>query len=324
MSKRVLVTGASGMVGRALVGRLLEAGYQVRCLTRRVASLDWLKGQVEIMEGNITSPAISSLSVRGMDTVIHLAGLAHTRMEHSAFSEVNGNGTLNMTRASVQAGVSRFIYISSMSVYGDTPPPFIENGATQPTSAYGRSKLEAENHVRELGDRGVSYTILRPSAIYGPYDRGNTMRMIRAIDKGWWITIGDRPVRKSLTYVDNVVDAILRVMEHPGATNQIFNLSDTKPYGVLEVANAIATTLGRPFRLVSLPRGVAYFGARILEIVARLLHSHPKITTRDIDVITSDAFCTIDHISSRIGYEPRITLKEGLDRTIRWYQRNGQ
>lgn len=206
--KRVLVTGASGFIGQVLIERLLDAGYSVRVATRSPApfsnSVD-VAIIPDLMNAVDWKPALA-----GVNFVIHLAGLAHTDASHNssnAFDVVNRMATQNLALAASEAGIERFIFISSVRAQAgpSATHTVCEADDARPTNDYGRSKLAAEAAVRASG---APFTILRPVAVYGPHPRGNIEIMIRLAIMPLPLPIGRLASRRSLLGVDNFISAI--------------------------------------------------------------------------------------------------------------------
>jgi GlcNAc-P-P-Und epimerase len=320
---RVLVTGGTGMLGRAVIPALAKAGYRVCVLVHQSPYDFWPASPLDIIWGDITDPACCQQAVSGnLDAVIHLAGRAHVRHNPTLLFKVNYQGTKNLADAAMAAGVRHFLFMSSQSVYGMTSEqPVREASQCCPVSTYGVSKLEAEKYLRVIANLGsMKYTILRPSVIYGENDSGNTMRMIRAIDQGWFLMVGSGRTRKSMTYVKNVVDVILRVILQPYARNEVFNVSDPEPYSLVQVRDTIAAALSRrPFR-VSIPVGLAKFYARMVQQACLLYGHEPVMTPDDMKILTMDTTCDVSKLEVVGGYRSTILLDEGIRRTVAWYR----
>lgn len=319
----ILVTGATGMIGKALIPRLVQTGYSVRVLLRSEREPRFLEGMVEVVKGDVIDPESCYRAVQGVETVVHLAALAHTRQASQGFFQVNAMGTANLAEAAGRAGIGHIILMSSMAVYGKMDRyPFSETIQCYPLSAYGLSKLEAEGFVKSARLRyGMSYTVLRPSVIYGPNDRGNTLRMIKAINAGWFVMVGHGRARKSMTYVENVVDVLLECIANPLARNEVFNVSDPEPYPVYCVAETIATNLGRPLQRFSIPLWPVTTAVTLLESSYHVLRKTPPISVHDVEVFTRDSICDVTKLATLLGYQTNMRLDEGIARTVSWFRR---
>lgn len=320
--KQVLVTGASGMLGRATVPRLLAQGYDVRLFGRDRGLLHQVFPGVPVVEGTVTCEAACYAATEGCHAVLHLAGRAHTRRDPEQFLAVNTEGTRLLANAAAKRGVEHFVLVSSVAVYGSvgTGRGVAESDPCRPDSPYGHSKWVAERHLRTLAAGSLmAYTVLRPSLVYGEHDRGNTLRMIRALDQGVFPIIGSGAVWKSMTYVENVVDVLLESLVNPAARNETFNVSDPHPYTVAGLATEIARQLGKSTRLVHLPSFGVTSAARLVERLCGVLSIQPPVTRRDVAVLTTDSVVQVARLRDRLGYEASVRLEEGLRRTVDWY-----
>ena len=312
------------MVGRALIPRLSAAGFDCRLLLRASSKTDPYWKTATIVRGDLTQPESLQSAAQGVDAVIHLAALVHRSGGESEAQRVNAVGTRDLARAAAAAGARRFIYLSSIAVYDpNARQPFTEETACRPEGPYGASKLAGEESLRrEAEASSMKWVILRPSVIYGEHDRGNTLRLVRAIDRGWFVRVGNGNARKSMTYVQNVVDALLASLAHPHPGGRVFNVSDRRAYGFDDVAAAIARSLERPLRRLSIPRSAALFSAGVVETLLRPTRLRPPVRRRDVEVATRDTVCSVEALRRTLGYEARVDLRNGIDRTVSWYLAN--
>ncbi len=301
---RVLVTGANGFVGRALVAGLEADGVAVEAATRqRVgdlgASTDW-------------TAALSACSA-----VIHLAARVHVMRDEVsdpllAFRAVNVDGTLNLARQAAQAGVRRFVFLSSIKVNGEgREAPYREGDAAGPQNPYAISKWEAEQGLRQIElETGMEVVVLRPPLVYGPGVKANFLRLLVAVDKGWPLPLGAVENRRSLLYLGNLVDAIQLCLVHPAAAGRTYLLSDDEDVSTPELIRRLAQVMERPVRLLAVPPAWFELGGRVLgrgAEVRRLLGS----LCIDGSAIRED-----------LGWVPPYTLDQGLAVTVRaWGER---
>lgn len=246
--QRVVVTGASGFVGKALVERLARGSVEVVALSRGAAN--WQGVQSFRVQDYENTDQLAA-AFRGACAVVHLAARAHVGGSDADF-ESSVRGAAAVARAGQAAGVSRLVLLSSIGVNGNvTRRPFTEVDTPAPVEPYARSKLRAERAVSEaLQGSGTSFTILRPPLIYGPRAPGNFARLVRAVARGWWLPLASVHNERSLVGVDNLLDLIVLCLDHPAAANELFLAADAQDLSTPELVRCIAAGLGRPARLL--------------------------------------------------------------------------
>jgi nucleoside-diphosphate-sugar epimerase len=271
---KVVVTGASGFIGGHLCTALGAAGHEV---------------------------AASAL-LEGADAVVHLANVAHRRADEAELRRVNVEGTARLAREAAAAGVRRFVYLSSVKVHGEESAgtPLREDSPFAPQDAYGRSKLEAERVL--AGAAGAMETvILRPPLVYGPRVKANFLALIRAVARGWPLPLASVGNRRSLIYVGNLVDAILRCLEAPAAAGRTYLVSDGRAVSTPALCRALGTALDRPARLFACP-------PTLLELLPPL-----RKLTQSMEI--DDAA-----IRRGLGWAPPFSFEYGVQETVRWYR----
>jgi UDP-glucose 4-epimerase len=243
---RVLVTGASGFIGRPLTEALAAAGHTVRAAVRDRRAQKF-PASVEIamlsdLAGAIDWPPL----VAGMDTVVHLAGIAHVGPEipEASYDRVNHLATAELARAAAAAGVRRFVFMSSTRAQAGaaSTEPLTEAATPHPTDAYGRSKLAAEEAVRAAG---VPYTILRPALVYGPGAKGNLASLMRLTSLPLPLPFGSFSNRRSMLALDNLIAAVRFALEDQHAANEVFLVADPKPISVAELVSMLRAAADR-------------------------------------------------------------------------------
>jgi UDP-glucose 4-epimerase len=250
---KVLVTGASGVIGRPLTAALAETGFAVRAAARnRVQSFPENVEAVALPD--LAGPADWSPLLSGMDAVVHLAGIAHIGTDFSAaeYDRVNHQATADLARAAAAAKVRRFVFASSIRAMAGTHAdrPLSENDPPQPTEPYGLSKLAAEEAVRAAG---VPYTTLRPVLVYTPDAKGNLAQLIRLARSPLPLPFARLAGRRSLLGVENLISAVRFALEDSRAENQTFIVSDPEAVTVPEIIAICRAALGRGAGLFAMP-----------------------------------------------------------------------
>lgn len=303
---RVLVTGASGFIGRALCGRLAAAGHEVIPAVRRKAGFP-----KEVLVGDIGSSTDWNTALAGCDTVVHLAARVHLMRDDvhcslESYRETNTEATLNLARQALLSGVRRFVFISSIKVNGEGGDvAYLETSVPEPQDAYAISKWEAEQGLlRIAADTGLEVVLLRPPLVYGPGVKANFLRLMQMIQKGWPLPLGAIRNRRSLLYLGNFVDAIQLCVEHPDAAGQTFLLDDGEPISTPDLVRAIARAMDRPARLLAVPVGV-------LEMAGAMLGKRAAVAR-----LSGSLYVDSSLIRSRLGWTPPYSMEAGLAETV--------
>lgn len=258
----ILVTGGSGFVGKAVLQRLAaDARWAPRALVRQLPEAR-LAGVDYQLFSELAAVDVASGHFEQVDTVIHLASRVHVMQETASdplaeFRRVNVEGTLSLARAAAQAGVRRFIFVSSVKVNGETTSdrfPFTADEPPAPSDPYGISKREAEDGLRRLaGETGLEVVIVRPVLVYGPGVKANFRSMMSWLSKGVPLPFGAIHNKRSLVALDNLVDLLVTCIDHPAAANQTFLASDGHDLSTTELLQRLGQALGRPARLLPVP-----------------------------------------------------------------------
>jgi len=261
---RILVTGASGFVGRALVADLANAGHSVRAAMRQPA--DVFPRSVEVVAvSDLTRPVEWRALLRGMETVVHLAGIAHAGpgIAEEAYDRVNRLATEELAHAAKAIGIRHLVFMSSIRAQSGPSSSTVlrETDLAQPTDPYGRSKLAAEEALRAAG---VPYTILRPVLIYGSGVKGNLARLIALAQQPWPLPFGLCRNRRSLLARENLIGAIHAALQLPAARNETYIVADPSPLTLAEIVGALRAGLGRSAGLLPVPPPLIALAANAL------------------------------------------------------------
>jgi len=270
---KILITGANGFVGSAVLECLRSDGRFALVAAARRWNGPGSEGLVFHRIGSLSGASSWREVVDSVDTVIHCAARVHVMNEHSvdpldAFRAVNVNATLNLARQAAAGGVRRFIFISSIKVNGESTvngQAFSASDEPAPEDAYGLSKLEAEKGLLQLAtETGMEVVIIRPPLVYGPGVKANFASMIKLVEKGVPLPFGAIHNKRSLVGIDNLVDLIIRCIDHPAAVNQVFLAGDGEDLSTTELLRGVGKAMGKPTRLIPVPAGLLQFGAMLL------------------------------------------------------------
>ncbi|SDT46368.1 UDP-glucose 4-epimerase family protein [Pseudomonas prosekii] len=271
---RVLLTGATGFVGRAVLGRLAASDdLQAVAAIRGDALSDCPPHVSTVQVAGLEDGTDWSQALNQADVVIHGAARVHVMNDTEAdpleaFRKVNVEGTLSLARQAAGLGIRRFIFISSIKVNGEGTPlnePYVADATPAPADPYGISKMEAEQGLREIaGESGMEVVIIRPVLVYGPGVRANFLNMMRWLDKGIPLPFGAIHNRRSLVALDNLADLIVTCIRHPAAANQTFLVSDGEDLSTTQLLTRMAQALGKPARLLPVPSVLLERGAQLL------------------------------------------------------------
>lgn len=317
---RVLVTGASGFVGSAIVAMCRSSGFQVFTAGRSDNSPGLDSGY---HKADITDFESLTEAMAGIDFVVHAAGLAHQfkkNIKASVFNKTNTKGTENVAIAAVRAGVKHLVHISSVSVYGPHGKEVCdEDTPCHPLGAYAESKYQAEKWATEiLQSSGVRLTILRLATVYGEGDPGNVARLMRMIDRGRFVWVGDGSNRKSLIHRDDVALACVRVLQHASSGINTYNVS-ASVNTMREIAEGLASALGRDLPRWRIPRGLARTMARSFDRISVSRKSSDKFR-RTLDKWLEDDIFDASRFNAHFDFQPSVPLSEGLKREVSSYR----
>jgi UDP-4-keto-D-QuiNAc 4-reductase len=319
----VLVSGASGFLGRAVTEGLLARGYAVRALVRP-GSGPAAAGATPVRADGLHDRASLARALAGVEAVVHLAARVHVMRDPSPdplaqFRRVNVEGTRALLEETVRAGVGRFLFASSVKALGEGgETPWDDRTPAAPTDPYGISKLEAEEVVRALGGAaGVHAPILRLPLVYGPGVRANFLRLMRAVDRGVPLPFGAVRNRRSLAFSGNVAAAVVRALEVPEA-NETFLFSDGEDVSTPELVRGLAAALGRRARLLPVPPALFRAAGRAGDALRNFVPF--PLTSAAVERLLGSLVVDSSRFRARTGFTPPFTVATGLGATGAWYR----
>ena len=299
---QILVTGASGFIASGLINRLSidPKGYFVFASSQNFKARELYRGiqSVSVVDYPVTN-------LQRVDAIVHTSGLSVAKsLEH--YRDVNFEYTISLAKKAAQADVRRFIFLSTIKVHGERSVenhPFTETDIPLPEGPYALSKYEAEQALLELaGESKMEVVIIRPPLVYGPKVKGNFRTMIDWIEKGIPLPLGAIDNRRSFIALDNLVDLLVRCIDHPAAANQVFLVSDNNDLSTTDLLLGIGQALGKSAKLFSLP-------VPIINIFANMIGKKESVQR-----LCGSLQADISKTKELLGWEPPISLEEGLRR----------
>lgn len=320
---RVLLTGASGFIGAHTARALSEAGHAVRALVRPTSDRSGLADlPIEYAVGDLIGAGLAT-ACGGMDAVVHLAGLTRARSE-AHFMRVNGEGTALLAEAAANAGVRRFVYVSSIAAHGPAAhdQPRDPSEPARPVSPYGRSKAAGETGALARADR-MAVQVLRPPLVYGPRDNALLpfFRMAR-----WRIVpvMGRGENRLSLIHARDLAESIRALLESEPAPTACFHAAGPgKPQSWRELVEALGGALERSVNVLPIPAAGFVGAALVAESGARLSKGPPILDRGKVTEMRQRWICDHAALTAATGWEPRCALEVGLRETAAWYRAHG-
>jgi dihydroflavonol-4-reductase len=324
---KLLLTGASGLVGSHVLDCLLADGMAVRVLLRPSSSRRFIKDallQAEIATGAIDDPGSLPAALEGVSQVIHCAGCTKA-LDREGYYSVNHTGTLNLVAAINQRGgsIQRLIHISSLAAAGPaiSRQPSRENDPCHPITDYGRSKLAGEAAIRE--QCRIPWVILRPPGVYGPRD-GEFLKLFKAVQAHLLPRFGGGRQELSLVYVKDLAKAIVHCLRQDNATGKIFNVAHPKATNARQLAEEAA----RQLQAWTVPLPLPNFGlwpiCAMQELINRLTGKPNVINLQKYAELTAPGWvCDVSRLQKEAGFGAPTALREGLAQTLAWYRQAG-
>ncbi len=315
--EKVLVTGATGFVGSHLVRHLAEKGYKVRGVSRKeVSPFPEMNNYEHAKIQDVYSAEAWQSLLADVDIVVHLIAKTHSSDSGDLkalpdYRHINVDITKALLDASSAAGVKRFIYLSSIKAVGEETPidkPFTEESPCHPVDSYGISKWEAEELIQKYKER-IDTVIFRPPMIYGPGVKGNFLRLLKAVDRGFPLPFGMIENARSMLYVGNLTDAILTCLQSEKAAGQIYHVADSETPSTKEIMVEMGRHMGKKPRLVPVPKVM-------LRQIGILMDK-----SSEIDKLTRSLTISNQKILRKLGWEPKYSMRTGFEKTCIWFRK---
>jgi len=317
---RILVTGATGFIGRHLISELVGHAH-VRTLVRTSSNIDHLKQypNIEIVYGDLDTDKGLDNALVNIDSVIHCAARTNA-VTYYEYYQTNTLGTLHLVQAMERNAVKQILLLSTNAVSGPSPTkqPICEDELPRPISYYGSTKKRAEDIVKKSG---LNYIILRPVAVYGPFDM-DMLRYIRLIAHGICPVIGFGEKYLNLIHVSDLVRLMLACISKGSYDNETFFVHDGHCYQFTKVVQTISEIIGRSVRIIRIPKSIAMLYSILNEI---FIHPAKRLIRRDkiYELACQYWLCSTGNLFKKFDFQPQFTLAQGMANTIRWYKTHG-
>jgi 2-alkyl-3-oxoalkanoate reductase len=325
---RILVTGGLGFTGAALTERLLDDGHQVVALDKQPGLIDeqLRKKGAEIVYGSVTDRDVVAKSMVGVEVVQHLAAaFREIGVADEIYKSVNVQGTRIVTEEAIKAGVRKLVYCSTQGVHGHIEhPPGDESSPIAPADYYQQTKYEGEVVVRELAPKAkLEFTIIRPTAIYGPGDPGRFVMIYRKAKKGTFPMFGRGLTTYHPVYIDNLVDSFVLAMAQGVGAGEAYIIADAEYFPLPVLVEKVGKAIGVNVKIPHYPLWPLIVAGHVCEKLCKPFGIEPPIFPRRVDWFRQVRAFRIEKARKGLGYEPRIGIDEGLRRTGEWYVKHG-
>lgn len=323
---RVLVTGAAGFIGSAVVGHLARDGHIVRALVRRSCSPSIWGSGVEVLVGDIRDTSAMKEAAVHCDVIVHLAGKAHavqeTVSDQQEYKMLNFEGTRNVLDGAACAGVRRVIFSSSVKVFGEGTTTCVdESHPSAPKTPYAQSKWKAEQLLMEYGEKFKFETLsLRLPLVYGPTQKGNLNRMLAAIDRGWFPPLPMGENRRSMLHIDNLLQAVGLAVRTDALCRSCYIVTDHEPYCVSAMYDSIRRGLGKPLPLWRTPLWALKFAGRCGDIIQTVRRAPAPFNSATLEKLLGSAWYSAEAISRELKYRPTRSFDDAVDGLITAYR----
>ena len=322
-----LVTGATGFIGNAVAKRLLERGDKVRLLVRDRGTLQNLGLDTsDVVEGDITDASAVKLACKGIDVVYAIAGtFREPNLSDARYRQVNVDAVAYMIDAARQCGVKRVVHCSTCGIHGSIANgPADESYPLNPVGIYEQTKAEGEKLALQLGsENGVEVTVIRPTPVYGPGDT-RLLKLFKLANKPRTVLLGPGTAGYHLVYIDDLVDAFVLAGSESKAVGEAFLIGGPQRPTLNELIAQLAQVLGKSNqKIIRLPAQPVRMLGFLCELLCQPLGISPPIYRRRVDFFINNRSYDISKSRRLLGYDPKVSMAQGLDSTAKWYRSEG-
>jgi nucleoside-diphosphate-sugar epimerase len=324
---KALVTGATGFLGGALARRLHSMGWDVTAAGRSQGGLAELHSLgIQTVQAELSDGQAILRACKDQEIVFHCGAFSSPWGKSTEFYTANVLGTENVIRACMENQVNRLAYVSTPSVYFRYEPRLNVREDAElppPVNEYSRTKQMAEAKIDAAFNEGLPVVTIRPRGIFGPRDTSILPRLIQRLQSGRMRIIGDGENITDMTFVENVVDALVLCAESPAENlGKKYNITNGEPFHLWRMIERVCGQLNLEFPARKIPYNIAHNLAAVLEAVYRALPSQPEppLTCYSVFVISQNATLDISAAKKELGYQPKISMDEGFEKFVRWWQ----
>jgi GlcNAc-P-P-Und epimerase len=320
MFKKILVTGGSGFIGYHLHDYLAH---------ERIVNLDLEEPDFEysssFLKGDVRDPKLVAEAIKGCDAIWNMAA-AHKDfgISRDEYFDINEQGMRVITQAATVEGIKKFVFFSSVAVYGDSNETQSETSIPSPSNDYGASKLAAERVLEQWANADASREVLiiRPVLVYGERNYGNMHRLMKQIGKGQYVNIGQGLNVKSVAYVKNLVEAVLYLLDHLESGVSVYNYADEPQMTSHNIGKTIASALGKSAPII-LPYWLVYGLALPFDLIKKITGKDLAISSNRVQKLTIPTYFKAEKIRTK-GFKPSFSNIEGLQNMAKWFKEMGQ
>jgi len=322
LSDRALITGATGLIGSHLAAKLKAKGFQLRALVRETSRTGFLESlDAELATGDLADAESLRQACDRVDVVFHAAAKLGEWGPREEFERLNVKAVSDLVKAAADAGVSRFVHVSSVAVYGRLARQRITEDAEKARTGhpYMDTKADGEEAALRVGKKlGLEVAVVRPSLVYGENDRNFLPHLCRQLRQGRCFIVGSGDHRANSVYAGSVADLCLLLATHTKAPFEAFNVCDPDPLSWREFLTMVALRMDLEPPHLRLPTGLVYAGGAIMETTARLFGTRkpPPMTRFIAKVLGTDLTYSTEKASRLLGFAPSLSVREGIGRSL--------